>query len=81
VSTGSRDFHNQSQLEQEKAVGEVHLFIKDHKGMSVMVFTDGSVYDGAVGCGACAAVLVPILGDDAKHSSVKKIGKKVSSVT
>jgi len=81
VSMGSRDFHNQSQLEQEKAVGEVHLFIKDHKGKSVMVFTYGSVYDGAVGCGACAAVLVPLLGDDAKHSSVKAIGKKVSAVT
>ena len=37
-------------------MGEVHLFIKDHKGKSVMVFTDGSVYDGVVGCGACALV-------------------------
>jgi len=46
-----------------------------------MVFTDGSVYDGAVRCGACAAVLVPILANNVKHSSVKAIGKKVSSVT
>jgi len=31
-----------------------------HKGSSVLIFTDGSVYGGAVGSGACAAVLYPL---------------------
>ena len=37
-----------------------------HKGKLVLVFTDGSVYNGFVGSGACAAVMLPLDGDDVK---------------
>jgi len=50
-------------------------------GKSVMVFTDGSVCDGSVGCGACAAVLVPIHADEDKYQDSKAVGQKVTSVT
>ena len=41
-----------------------------------MVFTDGSVYGAAVGCGACAAVLVPLAGDEDNYYGSKAVGKK-----
>ena len=45
-----------------------------------MVFTDGSVWPSPVGCGACAAVLVPLFGEDEHHDS-KPVGERVTSVT
>ena len=38
------------------------------------------MYDGAVGCVACLAVLVPLL-DDHKIYNTKAVGKRVASVT
>jgi len=46
--------------EKEKDHEEVLKFIQKHQGSSVLVFTDGSVYKGPVGCGACAATLLPL---------------------
>ena len=62
---------NWSQSERQRAVDKVNVFVESTKGKSVMVFTDGSVYDGSVGCGACAAVLVPIHGDEDKYQDSK----------
>ena len=45
-----------------------------------MVFTDGSVYNGAVGCTACSAVLVPLL-DYHKRCDTKTVSKRVASLT
>ena len=42
-----------------------------------MVFTDGAVYKGPLGCGACAAVLIPLLGDEEQYTISKAVGKKV----
>ena len=61
VSSGNFDYHNNTQSEKQKALEEVLNFIEVNKGKSVMIFTDGSVYGGAVGCGACAAVLILFL--------------------
>jgi len=47
----------------------------------VTVFTDGSVYNGSVGVGACAAVLFPSLDGDEKLIQTCAVGKKVSSFT
>ena len=46
-----------------------------------MVFTDGAVYKGPVGCGACAAVFIPLLGDEEQYTISKAVGKKVYSLT
>jgi len=82
VSSGSFGFSNWSQSERQRAVDEVNVFIESTKGKSVMVFTDGSVCDGSVGCGACAAVLVPISGQEDKfHDCNLAVGQKVTSVT
>ena len=61
---------NWSQLEQQKALEEVHSFIQCNNSKSVMVFTDGAVYKGPLGCGACAAVLIPLLGDELKRNTL-----------
>jgi len=66
VSSGIFGFSNWSQSERQRPVDEVNVFVESNKGKSVMVFTDGSVYDGSVGYAACAAVLVPIHGDEDK---------------
>ena len=81
VSSGSFDYHNKTQSEKQKVLEEVLNFIEVNKGKSVMIFTDGSVYGGAVGCGACAAVLIPLSGDDDKYMSSKAVGKKVAAIT
>ena len=77
VSSGSFDYHNNTQSEKQKALEEVLNFIEVNKGKSVMIFTDGSVYGGAVGCGACAAVFIPLFGDDEKYMSSKAVGKRL----
>jgi len=47
-----------------------------------MVFTDGSVFGATVGCGACAAVLVPLAGDKDNYygGTGKAVGKNVASL-
>jgi len=57
-------YHNsRSPLDKQSVIEEVSNFVEATKRKSVMVFTDGSVYDGAVSSGACSAVLVPLLDD------------------
>ena len=75
TSSDSFNFRNKSQLENQRVVEEVFHFFQVHESKSIMVFTDGSVYEAAVGCGACAAVLVPLAGDDDKYSGSKAVGK------
>jgi len=81
VSSDSFGFSNWSQSESQSAVDEVNVFVESTKGKSVLVFTDGSVCDGSVCCGACAAVLVPISGEEEKFHDCKAFGQKVTSVT
>ena len=76
LSFDSFGYHRRSSVEKQKALEEVCNFVEANKGRSVMVFTDGSVYDGAVCCGACAAVLVPLFGDDDNFHGSKCVGKK-----
>ena len=80
VSSGSFGFSNWSQSERQRPIDEVNVFVECNKGKSVMGYTDGSVYDGSVGCGARAAVLVPIHGDEDKYQDSKTVGQKVTSV-
>ena len=44
----------------------------------VTVFTDGSVVNGAVSFGACAAVLFPAVDGDEKYVQSRAVSKKVS---
>ena len=44
-----------------------------------VIFTDGSVYGGIVGCGACAAVHCINGSDDDFSVTVKEVGYHVSS--
>ena len=69
---------NESGVVQNKE--DIIKFIQDHRDVSVLVFTDGSVYGGPVGCGACAAVLFP-LSDSANWLTLTSpVGKRVNSV-
>ena len=45
--------------EKDRGIVEVQQFITAQSGKSVLVFTDGAVHNGAVGSGACAALLLP----------------------
>jgi len=45
------------------------------------MYTDGSVFNGPAGCGACAAVLNPLSTEDDIQCTSKAVGMKVSSVT
>jgi len=62
VTRGSRGYHERSVVEKNEDVNKVNNCTEANKGRNVMVF-DGSVYKGTVGCGACAAVLIPV-GED-----------------
>ena len=48
---------------------------------SVLVYTDGSVFNGLAGCGASAAVLNPLSVEDGIQCTSKAVGMKVASVT
>ena len=49
-------------------------------GSQVMIYSDGSVCGGSVGCGACAAVLFPACDDDNQPQvETLAVGSKVSS--
>jgi len=46
----------------------------------VLIFTDGSVVGGTIGCGACSMVLFPTDGgEDNVHIATRAVGVKVSS--
>ena len=59
ITRGSKNYHDRSSFEKKEDIEEANDFTKVNKRKTVMVFTDGSVYSCSVGCGACAAVLVP----------------------
>jgi len=63
-------------VEKQKAAEQVCSFVEVNKGKTVMVFTDGSVHDAAVGCGACAAVFVPFIAADDKYYGSKCVPEK-----
>ena len=62
-------------MEKNEDVKEVNNCIEANKGRNVMEFSDGSVYKGSVGCGACAAVLIPV-GEDTIVKESKAVGIK-----
>jgi len=49
-------------------------------GDSVIVYTDGSVHSGVVGCGACSAILYPPMECGEIWCNSKAVGNMVSSV-
>ena len=44
-----------------------------------MIFTDGSVFNGPVGSGACAAVLFPVSDTEDIQTFTNAVGNNVSS--
>jgi len=59
---------------------DITKFMQNLQGVSVLVFTDGSVYGGPVGCGACATVLFPLYDTANRQISSSPVGKRVNSV-
>ena len=58
----------------------IHRTIEKVRRESLTVFTDGSVINGPVGCGACSAVLLPLENDmDDPVIKTKAVGMKVTS--
>jgi len=47
---------------EQKAEGRkrAECFVEEHRGQSVMIFTDGSVNDEYSGVGSCAAIVIPL---------------------
>jgi len=83
VEIVSRDGSSQSRStgEIEKDLLEVKAFVDRYQGNSVFVFTDGSVYGGLVGCGACAAVINPLNNAELQITAAEAVGTKVDSTT
>jgi len=55
------------------------VYSDDEVSKSVKIYTDGSVCDGPLGWGACAAVLFPVCDDDEMQIDTCAVGRKVSS--
>jgi len=53
-------------------------FIGEESLVSVMVYTDGSVYGGEVGCGACSAVLYPPSASGKISYQTRAVGRMVN---
>jgi len=61
VTHGSVNSQSKTKEEKDKDCAEVNTFVQLHSGKSLLIFTDGSVHNGFVGCDACAAVLFSCL--------------------
>jgi len=72
--------NNGAESEMSEFVKAATKFIEQHQRSSVMVFTDGSVFDNPVGCGACSAVLFPVSDSERVQIHAKPVGKRVTSV-
>ena len=60
--------------------GSVNEAVEKLSEDTVVVFTDGSVYSGPLGCGACSAVLFPVKqNNEDPQITTKAVGKMVSS--
>ena len=81
VSRGDGSSHSRSTSEIDKDLLEVKAFVDRYQGNSVFVFTDGSVYGGLVGCGACAAVINPLNNAELQITAAEAVGTKVDSTT
>jgi len=55
------------------------VYSNEEVSKSVKIYTNGSVCDGPVGWGACAAVLFPVWEDDKIQIDTCAVGRKVSS--
>jgi len=51
----------------------------DKKEKEIVIFTDGSVFGGPVGCGVCAAAFPEVNDKDGFRTEVKAFGKRVRS--
>ena len=49
-------------------------------GSHILIFTDGSVFNGPVGSGACAAVFFPASDTEDIQTFTNAVGSKVSSI-
>ena len=58
----------------------VQKFMEQHSESSVLIFTDGSVCNGPVGSGACAAVVFPIGANEEIFANTSAVGTKVNSL-
>ena len=64
-------------MDQSEAVS---MIMEHCVGTSVMIFSDGSVCGGSVGCGACAAVLFPVSQTDPVQIDTFMVGSRLSSL-
>ena len=76
-----RNVSSRISTEMKKDFDTIQKFIHQQQGQSVLVYTDGSVFNGSAGCGACAAVLYPLSVEDDIQCTSKAVGMKVASVT
>jgi len=58
----------------------VKKFMEQHSESSVLIFTDGSVCNGLVSSGACAAVVFPIFANVEIFTMTSAVGTKVNSL-
>jgi len=64
-------------VDQSEAVS---MIMEHCVGTSVMIFSDSSVCSESVSCGACAAVLFPVLQTDPVQIDTFAVGSRVSSL-
>ena len=78
VTHGSVNSQSKTKEEKDRDCAEVNTFVQLHSGMSLLIFTDGSVHSGSVqsvGCGAYAAVLFPLSLDEDQITAIKLADK------
>jgi len=79
VTHGSVNSQSKTKEEKDRDCAEVNTFVQLHSGKSLLIFTDGSVHNGSVGCGACAAVPFPLSLNENHITCVEPVGKKCIS--
>jgi len=80
ICKGIGNSRNRTSQERELGMNQLHQFVSLQKQSSIIIFTDGSVIDGPIGCGACSAVVVSPYSFGTSYEWSQPVGRLVENV-
>jgi len=80
ICKGIGNTRNRTSQERELGMNQFHQFVSLQKQSSLIIFTDGSVVDGPIGCGACSAVVVSPDSFGTRYEWSQPVGRLVENV-
>jgi len=80
ICKGIGNARNRTSQEREFGMNQFCQFVSLQKQSSVIIFTNGSVFDGPISCGACSAVVVTPYSSGTSYEWSQPVGRLVENV-